>query len=143
MLDKEPELGPTQREFTRCLAQLYAKILADGYEFTLGEGYRTPEQAAINSLSLTDRARIRAMLETKYPILAGAIGSSVEIGIKNSVHREKLAQDLNLFKGDVFLDRLEDYRPLGEFWKGLHPLARWGGDFGDADHFSFTYQGVK
>lgn len=143
MIEKEPELGPLQRAFTRCLAQLYAKILADGYEFTLGEGYRSPEQAAINSLSLTDRARIRALLETKYPIVAAAIGASISQGIKNSVHREKLAQDLNLFKDGIFLESLEDYRSVGEFWKTLHPLAKWGGDFGDADHFSFTYQGVK
>jgi hypothetical protein len=143
MIDKEPELGPTQRAFARCLVQLEAKILADGFEFTLGESYRSPEQAAINSLSLTDRARIRALLETKYPVVADAIGSSVSQGIKNSVHRNKLAQDLNLFKDGIFLEKLTDYQPFGEFWKSLHPLARWGGDFGDADHFSFTYQGIK
>lgn len=143
MIDKEPELGPTQREFARCLVQLYTKILVDGLEFTLGESVRTAEQAAINSLSLTDRARIRAMLETKYPIVANAIGVSVSVGIKNSVHQKKLAQDLNLFKDGKFLDDAADYLPYGEFWKSLNPLARWGGDWGDSDHFSFTYQGAK
>jgi len=123
--------------------QLETKILADGLGFTLGESYRTAEQAAINSLSLYDRARIRAILETKYPVLADAIGSSTSRGIKNSVHRDKLAQDLNLYKDDKWLEDAADYLPYGEFWKSLHPLARWGGDFGDADHFSFEYNGRR
>lgn len=35
------------------------------------------------------------------------------------------------------------YRRLGEQWRRLHYLARWGGDFGtpDPDHFSFTWNG--
>lgn len=150
-MDKQPELGSLQRAFARCLVQLEAKILGDGFEFTLGEGYRSPEQAAINSLSLFDRARVRAILETKYPVLAEAIGVSTSHGIRNSVHTRKLAQDLNLFKGGEFLTVAEDYAPFGAFWKTLHPLARWGGDFkdsqgkpaSDADHFSFEYQGVR
>jgi hypothetical protein len=125
------------------LVQLQAKILADGYEFTLGEAQRSAEQAAINALSLYDRARIRALLETKYPVLADAIGCSVSRGIKNSNHRNRLAIDLNLYKDDRYLDDAADYLRFGEFWKSLHPLARWGGDFGDSDHFSFEYNGVK
>jgi hypothetical protein len=136
-------LGTLQRAFARCLVQLEAKILADGFEFTLGEGYRSPEQAAINSLSLFDRARVGAILETKYPVLAEAIAASVSRGIKNSVHTKKLAQDLNLFKDGEFLTKKEDYAPFGEWWKLQHPLARWGGDFDDADHFSFEHEGIR
>lgn len=136
-------LGSLQRAFARCLASLEAKILADGFEFTLGEGYRTAEQAAINSLSLFDRARIRAILEAKYPVVADAIGASISQGIKNSVHTSRLAQDLNLFKDGEFLIKPEDYTPFGEYWKTLHPLARFGGDFGDYDHFSFQWNGAK
>src|SRR3989442_728894 len=102
-MDKQLQLGPTQRAFARCLAALEAKILADGFEYTLGEGYRSPEQAAINSLSLFDRAKVAALLETKYPVLAEAIRVSVSRGIKNSNHTKKLAQDLNLFKDGEFL----------------------------------------
>lgn len=137
------ELGSVQRAFARCLNKLESKILADGFEYTQGEGTRTPEQAAINSLSLFDRAKVGAMLETKYPILAEAIRVSVSQGIKNSVHTLKLAQDLNLFKDGEFLIKPEDYAPFGEYWKTLHPLARYGGDFGDYDHFSFEHNGVK
>lgn len=143
MIEKEPELGPLQREFSRCIAKLIEKITADGLECTFGEALRTEEQAAINSLSLTDRAIIRALLEKKYPILADAIGKSTSVGIKNSVHRNRLAIDLQLFRNGIWLSDASDYIPYGAFWKGLNPLARWGGDFGDADHFSFTYQGAK
>lgn len=140
-------LGDLQREFSRCLVQLETKILADGFEFTIGEGQRSPEQAAINALSLFDRARIRAALETKYPILAAAIGASTSRGIRNSQHTRRLAQDLNLFKDGEFLTAIEAYAPFGVYWKTLHPLARWGGDFQgadrDGDHFSFEWQGVR
>jgi len=125
------------------LVSLEAKILADGFEFTLGEGYRSPEQAAINSLTLIDRARVAAFIESKYPVLSEAIRVSVSRGIKNSVHGKKLAQDLNLFKNGDFLTKKEDYAPFGEWWKKQHILARWGGDFDDADHFSFEYNGVR
>lgn len=72
-------------------------------------------------------------------------------GISNSLHRDKLAIDLNLFKGGKWLNRSEDFAELGRFWKSLHPLACWGGDFKDAqgrpkpdgNHFSITWQGRK
>lgn len=143
MIEQPYSLGSLQRAFARCLVTFEAKILADGFEFTLGEGYRTAEQAAINSLSLFDRAKVGAVLETKYPTLAEAIRVSTSQGIKNSVHRDKLAQDINLFKNGQFLDDAADYLPFGAFWKTLHPLARWGGDWGDADHFSFEHNGAK
>lgn len=136
-------LGSVQRAFSRCLVTLEMKILTDDFEFTLGEGLRTAEQAAINSLSLFDRAKVGALLETKYPILGDAIRVSVSQGIKNSVHTLRLAQDLNLFKDGEFLLKPEDYEPFGAYWKTLHPLARYGGDFGDYDHFSFEHNGVK
>src|SRR4051812_3679055 len=96
-------LSGTQRAFTRCLNLLQTKILADGLEYTLGEGKRTREQAAINSLTLFDRAKVGALLETKYPVLAEAVRISSSRGIKNSVHILGLAQDLNIFRGDEFL----------------------------------------
>lgn len=136
-------LGSFQRAFARCLASLEAKILADGFEYTIGEGYRTAEQAAINSLSLFDRAKVAALIESKYPVLAEAIRVSVSQGIKNSVHTKRLAQDINLFKDGEFLVKPEDYVPFGEWWKKQHPSARYGGDFGDFDHFSFEWNGVK
>lgn len=66
-------------------------------------------------------------------------------GIKNSVHRYKLAVDLFLLKNGTVTWNTEDYRVLGEKWESMHPLARWGGRFKnrDAVHFSFEHNGVK
>jgi hypothetical protein len=137
------DLGQLQREFSSCLSALYAKILADGFEFTLGEGYRTPEQAEINALRLIDRKSVASLLGEKFPSLALAISNSTSAGIKNSVHRDRLAQDLNLFKGGIWLTHSTDYAPFGAWWVKQHPQARYGGDFSDFDHFSFEYNGVR
>lgn len=65
------------------------------------------------------------------------------LGIKNSVHRLKLAIDLNLFKDGKYLSSTESHRFLGEFWESLNPLCRWGGRFGDGNHYSLEHNGVK
>lgn len=104
----------------------YVALLSDWCEandraLTWGETYRTPEQMLLNV----------------------AHGS----GIAHSLHGVRLAVDLNLFEESTGneLTGLEDYRPLGDYWKSLDPLCCWGGDFThtDADHFSLTWQGVK
>jgi hypothetical protein len=54
-----------------------------------------------------------------------------------------LAIDLVLDKDGEYLTETEDYREAGELWVTLHPLARWGGEWGDGNHFSFEWKGVK
>lgn len=62
---------------------------------------------------------------------------------ENSNHYIRLAADLNLFKDGKYLDKTEDHAPLGEYWKTLHPLCRWGGDFEkpDGNHYSIEHLG--
>lgn len=74
-------------------------------------------------------------------------------GHKRSVHRSKLAGHIILDRWNpktqkyVYVRDSESYAWLGEEWKRLHLLARWGGDFkgrsADGNHFSFQYGGVK
>jgi hypothetical protein len=72
-------------------------------------------------------------------------------GISNSLHLIRLAIDLHLFHHGVYLSRSEDHQLLGNYWKTLHPLCRWGGDFKDADgrpdpdgnHYSLEHEGRK
>ena len=64
-------------------------------------------------------------------------------GIANSLHLQRLAIDLHLFRAGRYLDASDDHRPLGEFWEGLHPLCRWGGRFGDGNHYSIAHGGRR
>jgi hypothetical protein len=112
------ELLNKQFLFTAYVCRLIAQAFKLGYRVTLGEAYRTPEQAARNAAK--------------------------GVGIKNSLHTDRLALDVLLFDKDGrYLTRTEDYEPLGVWWETQHPLARWGGRFGDGNHFSFTHGGRR
>jgi hypothetical protein len=110
-------LGEKQRKFTALVAELIRYAYSQGYELTLGEAWRPPETAA---------AYARA-------------GK----GIANSLHISRLAIDLNLFRNGTWLSKSEDFLPLGEWWEKQDPLCRWGGRFGDGNHFSLEHLGVK
>ena len=113
------KLGKKQEEFSICLAKFVVWIYCQGWKIRWGEVLRTKEQAEIYAR------------EGK--------------GILNSVHRKKLAADVYLSKRGKVVWGIEDYRDLGDKWKSLHPLARWGGDFRRRDvfHFSFEHNGVR
>jgi len=110
-------LSDKQREFPLMVAALIQWAYEQGYELTLGEAYRTPEQAALNAAS----------------------GK----GIANTLHTKRLAIDLNLFKDGVYLTNSTDYLPLGEKWEQLG--GSWGGRFSkpDGNHFSLSHEGVR
>lgn len=96
------------------------KAIELGYEVTLGEAWRPDETARIYA----ERG----------------------IGIDNSLHRLRLAKDLNLFKGGKFLTLTEEYREIGELWEAMSTdeyQCVWGGRFGDGNHFSISHQGIK
>ena len=68
-------------------------------------------------------------------------------GSEVSLHKVRLAIDLNLFKreGDkwIFLDKTEDHRILGEWWEKLDQECAWGGRFNDGNHYSLKHEGRK
>lgn len=102
-------LREKQEVFTRLVGALIQEVWDLGYTCTLGEVYRTLEQANWN---------------TEHGI-----------GIKNSLHCKRLAVDINLFRDGEYLGTTESYRGLGEWWERQHPFARWGGRFKDGNHF--------
>ena len=110
-------LSESQRKFTFLIANLIQWVYNAGYELTFGEAWRTKEMAELY------------FQQGK--------------GIKNSLHIDRLAVDLNLFKDGKYLQNSEDYKPLGDYWKSLDPDAKWGGDFKkpDGNHFSLGWQG--
>ena len=82
--------------------------------------------------------------KTRYELTFGESHDDDGVGhMKNSNHYIRLAQDLNLFKDDKYLTNSDCYKELGEQWKTLHPLNRWGGDFknNDGNHFSMLWEG--
>ena len=114
------DLGDLQRKFPPLVALLIQWIYNQpGMEVTFGEAWRTPEQAKWNQEH----------------------GS----GIANSLHCDRLAIDLNLFKDGVYQTDPESYKPLADYWLTLDPDAAAGYYFTskDADHFSLAWQGTK
>lgn len=101
-------------EFTRLVGLLIGEAFRLGYEAALDEA--------------TER------LTQKDPTSDHRTGS---------LHHVGLALDLLLYRNGTYLTETEDYRRLGEWWERQHPLARWGGRFGDGNHFSFEWEGRK
>lgn len=110
-------LRQEQSLFVYFISGLIQFAYEKGYELTLGEGYRSKEEAA----------RL----------------AKLGVGIPNSLHGKRLAIDFNLFINGKYQTTTKAHQPLGEFWELLHPLCRWGGRFGDGNHYSMEYEGVK
>lgn len=111
-----------QMTFARLLPRLLDYAYEHGYSVTLGELWRPEWVAKANSKP-------------------GGV-----VGIANSLHCERLAVDLNLFKDGRFLMTNEDHRKLGEFWESLSTedyKCVWGGRFGDGNHYSIEHGGVR
>lgn len=62
-------------------------------------------------------------------------------GNKNSLHRSRLAVDLNLFKNGRYLTSTKSHEPLGLYWESIG--GSWGGRFNDGNHYSLEHNGVK
>lgn len=103
-------LREAQEIFARNVAKLIEFIFDSGYTCTLGEAFRTKEQALIYA--------------------------EKGIGSATSLHCKRLAIDLNIFKDGEYLTKSEDYEFAGIFWMALHEDNTWGGAGADGNHFS-------
>jgi len=113
-------LSEKQQLHTRLQAKMDAWLWENGYEFTDGDAFRDPR-------------------------VHGKVGEAKGYGHRSSCHKLRLARDRNLFKGGKYLSSTEDHRAAGAYWKSLHPLCRWGGDFPtpDGNHYSLEHEGKK
>jgi hypothetical protein len=116
------KLRKQQSLFAKLVCQHVLWLYSQGYEVTLAWAYRPPWVCDMLAL------------EKK--------------GIRFSLHRLKLALDINLFKNGKYLTTTEAHRVSGERWKKRHPLCRWGGDIRgkkgrDGNHYSMERGGVK
>ena len=71
-----------------------------------------------------------------------------EYGHPESLHRQRLAVDLNLFKQSAsghwdYFALTEDHTPIGEHWESMGVLCKWGGRFGDGGHYSMEWEGIS
>jgi hypothetical protein len=105
-------LGETQRDFSQLVALLILKAGQLGFGVSLGEAYRSKEEAE-------------------------------RLGFTNSNHCRRLAIDLHLFRGGLYLQNTQDHKELGTWWEQQDPRCSWGGHFGDGNHYSFEWRGVR
>ena len=110
-------LREKQSLFVALVADLITHAHSLGYDLTFGEAWRSPEEA------------VRLAKAGK--------------GIAKSLHCDRLALDLNLFKDGIYLRGTEAHRTLGLWWEGLNDLCSWGGRFGDGGHYSLSHGGRK
>lgn len=106
------KLWEQQTAFAHDVGRLIDFIFSQGFSCSLGEAYRTAEQAEIYAK------------EGK--------------GIKDSLHTKRLAIDLNVFSPEgEYLTISKDYALFGEYWERLDDRNEWGGTFvrGDGNHF--------
>lgn len=115
MASKQRQL---QHRFARLVPRLLDKAFALGFEITLGDAYRDPR-------------------------VHGDMGVKKGYGHPRSAHKARLAIDLNLFLKGEYLEGTEAHRELGEWWEKQDPAARWGGRFGDGNHYSLEFEGVR
>jgi ABC-type Zn uptake system ZnuABC Zn-binding protein ZnuA len=118
-------LSEKQQTFALNVSKLIEYINDKGYACTFGEAYR-PEALA-------------------------ALYAKTGAGIKNSLHCQRLAIDLMIFKDGKYLTDSKDYEFAGIYWEALNTENAWGGRFKDkngkpapdGNHFSRAHNGVK
>ncbi len=104
-----------QMQFASMLPRLLQKADELGFDVTLGEAWRSEFEAA----------RL----------------AKLKLGIKRSLHCDRLAIDINLFRDGKLLTRTEDHYELGEWWESIG--GSWGGRFGDGNHYSLSFEGRR
>jgi hypothetical protein len=119
----DPRLTNYQARCAQALSYFIGQVpkVYPGYQVTFGEAWR-PQWVAVEYAK-------RGM------------------GISTSLHIQRLAVDLNLFINGVFQEDGSKHKPTAELWKavapafGVEPAA--GIDFGDGNHYSCAWRGVK
>ncbi len=101
-------LGDTQREFSRDIVYLKIHMLAMGYEFTEGDAYRDPR-------------------------VHGVWGKKTSYSHAESLHKLRLAVDINLFLNGRYLTETKDHKQFGTYWESLNSKNKWGGNYPNPD----------
>lgn len=106
-------LREEQNIFSRDLVKLLTFLFEHGYEVSIGEVFRTPEQQKI----YVDTGRSKTLY---------------------SNHLKKCAADLAIFKDGKLLTSKEELQFVGDAWEVMSAKNSWGGNwksFKDLPHF--------
>lgn len=116
-------LRQKQSRFALAIGGLIEQAVKLGYQVTLGETWRSAEQALYNAQH--------------------------GLGTVNSLHTQRLAIDLNLFmlveQDWKLVTDDTGHKDLGKWWTAQSPDFKWGGNFTklkDFDHYSLTPDGI-
>jgi len=101
-------LRQDQERFALLFSQLIAWAFQSGFTVTLGDAFRDPR-------------------------LFGPLGTARGYGAASSLHKLRLAADLNLFRDGHFLEHTEAHAQLGAHWEALG--GTWGGRWNDGNHY--------
>ena len=94
-----------QFEFAQDKNILELWMIRKGYKFTYGEAWRTDEMQELYFKKGLSNVKTRG------------------------AHGHRLAQDYNIWVNGSLTYAKELLKPIGDFWKSLNTLNRWGGDF--------------
>jgi len=138
------ELLNKQFLFTESVGKLIPYANSLGYKIKLGEVLRSDEQAEINAIGFGGREAVCQLIEKQFPLLALKIRNNRGNGIRNSVHCQALAVDVQLFdSANKWLQDKYPYELLADFWESLSPEHKAGVRWGDTPHYSIQLGGAK
>ena len=105
-------------------------------------------------MKLGEKQELFVLLLPSLLLFAVEIGKQKEFTVRpgelwrpgdRRCHGMKIAIDLNFIDVETgkLIKETEAHLKVGGFWESLHSLARWGGRFGDGNHYSLTHNGIK
>ena len=109
-------LGAKQKRFAKMLPRLIDKAHELGFEVSIGDVFRDPR-------------------------VHGIFGVKKGYSAAKSVHKLKLAVDINLFWNGVLVRDTKGHQQLGEWWESQG--GSWGGRFNDGNHYSLEHEGCR
>lgn len=113
--------------FIQNLCKLIQWSFENGYQVTIGEAQRTPEQQLLyfEGYSIQKIGSGLHFVKTER-----------KTKTMDSKHLNRLAMDLNLYINGIYQTDSAAYKPLAEYWKSLHPLNDSGYYWAwDGNHF--------
>lgn len=134
-----------QMKFALLVSKLIQKAFELGYGVTFGDAnreWRGKDDFDKLEASLCDSCK------TKLSAAFSRAKRRIFYGSEVSLHRQRLAIDLNLFRMDSngrwqYLPSTEAHAELAQYWVSLDDECTWGGeaDRQDGNHYSLKHEG--